>query len=141
MPRVGIRDHQRSGGVIFGPIPHLAFIARAGQESNLPAFLQKCTCDHTAHWLRGLDLNEGPAAYEAAELPGCSTTLYYWAGVLTLLGRHSTVQPANNKKVTQGSAPTLPAVLLSKHLHLLDMNRMYYGGALSAFAANADVWL
>ena len=46
MARVGIRDHYCSSGVIFGPIPHLAFIARAGQESNLAASASRCYTHH-----------------------------------------------------------------------------------------------
>ena len=41
---------------------------------------------------------------------------FFWAGVLTLLGYHSTVQPLTTKKSVQGSVGALPAVLLSKHL-------------------------
>lgn len=111
--------------------------ARAGQESNLTASASRCHTHHYRPQCAGScgDTRQRCLGHfyppffnthrvepqigcvgedcthdlQRMRLPSyyCSTTLYYWAGVLTLPGRHSTSQPATTKRL-----------LLSKHLRL-----------------------
>lgn len=113
--------------------------ARAAQESNLTASASRCTRTTTAHWLRGLDLNQRPSGYEPDELPGCSTPLYYWAGVLTLLGRHSTFQPVTTTK--RCHCPNICAYASRCTVDKHEPGIPNLAGEHDAFAANADVWL
>lgn len=85
--------------------------ARAGQESNLTASASRCTRTTTAHNVLALVVIHASGAWVTFTRPFLIPIgwnhKFFWAGVLTLLGRHSTVQPdtTKNEATVQTFAP------------------------------------